>query len=147
MGRPFKGGHVRTLGGDTEYRLIWKDGKQQLEHRIIMAQLLGRPLRRDEIVHHKDHDGLNNSPDNLELMSQAEHRRQHGGPRKWRISLEEAIRLRESGATLHDIDAAAGVAWGSVRAVFIRRGIATADKRHGATSWDLSRAARRRAEG
>jgi len=32
-----------------------------------MEELLGRPLRADENVHHRDGDKLNNSPDNLEL--------------------------------------------------------------------------------
>ena len=39
------------------------------EHRLVMAALLGRPLRADESVHHRDGDRLNNRPDNLELWS------------------------------------------------------------------------------
>ena len=40
-----------------------------LEHRLVMAQLLGRPLTDDESVHHKDGNRLNNDPSNLELWS------------------------------------------------------------------------------
>ena len=36
-------------------------------HRLIMELKLGRPLRKSEIVHHKDGDRANNHPDNLEL--------------------------------------------------------------------------------
>ncbi len=38
-----------------------------LEHRYVMAQKLGRPLRDEETVHHKDGDKTNNDPDNLQL--------------------------------------------------------------------------------
>lgn len=148
MGRPFRGGHVRTLGGDTEYRLIWCDGKQQLEHRLVMARVLGRPLLRTEIVHHKDENGLNNTPDNLEVMTQAEHRRLHSGPRRWLIAYEEAVRLRvEDNATLEDIARYAGVTWSAIHHVFKRRGVPTADARHGKNTWNTERAIERLAAG
>ena len=42
-------------------------------HRVVAEQKLGRPLAPGEIVHHKDGDKWNNSPDNLDVMTQAEH--------------------------------------------------------------------------
>lgn len=48
-----------------------------LEHRYIMyeAGLLDDP--ENQAVHHKDHNGLNNDLDNLEVVSAKEHRRTH----------------------------------------------------------------------
>jgi hypothetical protein len=38
-----------------------------LEHRYVMAQHVGRPLRDDETVHHRDGNKANNRTENLEL--------------------------------------------------------------------------------
>lgn len=47
------------------------------EHRRVAESMLGRPLKRGEIVHHKDGDKHNNSPENLEVMTQSEHIKAH----------------------------------------------------------------------
>ena len=38
-----------------------------------LNEQLGRPLKKGEIVHHRDGDKWNNSPENLEVMTQSEH--------------------------------------------------------------------------
>lgn len=42
-------------------------------HRINAEYIIGRKLTKDEVVHHKDHNGLNNDLSNLEVMTKAEH--------------------------------------------------------------------------
>ena len=46
-------------------------------HRIVAEQILGRPLKVGEIVHHIDGNKRNNDPTNLMVMTQSEHCRIH----------------------------------------------------------------------
>jgi len=48
-----------------------------LEHRIIMAKKIGRPLTANETVHHKDKNRQNNHPNNLEIHLRNYHHREH----------------------------------------------------------------------
>jgi len=49
----------------------------RLYHRLLMMKHLGRELRADELVHHKDGDVLHNSINNLEVITRAAHSRYH----------------------------------------------------------------------
>lgn len=51
------------------YEVIMRDGKQVARHRAIMEESLGRLLRPDESVHHKNGVKHDNNIDNLELWS------------------------------------------------------------------------------
>jgi hypothetical protein len=42
-------------------------------HRLVAEIILDRPLHSDEVVHHKDGNGLNNSAENLEILFANEH--------------------------------------------------------------------------
>lgn len=45
----------------------------QYVHRIVAEAKMGRPLRSDEDVHHRDGDRTNCHPDNLEILGHREH--------------------------------------------------------------------------
>src|SRR5690606_5485132 len=47
-----------------------------MEHRLVMARWIGRPLLRSEVVNHINHDPRDNRPENLELYpSNGDHKR------------------------------------------------------------------------
>lgn len=77
-------GVYETKGKYTTYRWIMSPCHPNadchgyvLEHRLIMEVHLGRFLDTKESVHHKDGNGLNNSLDNLELLTRTEHAKEH----------------------------------------------------------------------
>lgn len=69
----------------SDYRIVLVDykGKPTLEHRLMMAQAIGRPLEPEEVVHHIDGDPSNNVRENLMLFANnSKHMKHHHKLRK-----------------------------------------------------------------
>lgn len=74
----YKGGTYTKSGSrNVRYRLIYVNGKQIREHVHIMQTQLGRKLKLNEVVHHKNGNGLDNRIENLELMTKSQHSKYH----------------------------------------------------------------------
>ena len=59
---------------DVTYRHIGVGYREkEREHRIVAKYFHGEPEEEDMIVHHKDGNGMNNHPDNLQYMTQNDH--------------------------------------------------------------------------
>jgi hypothetical protein len=66
---------VRYVRCPTEYSPMARKDGYIMEHRLIMAQSIGRLLTKTEVVHHIDHNPSNNCINNLMLFaSNAEHK-------------------------------------------------------------------------
>ena len=62
---------------DKEHPLATGKAHRILFHRHIMSVSIGRWITSKEVVHHIDHNKLNNNIENLELLSQSEHMQLH----------------------------------------------------------------------
>jgi hypothetical protein len=134
-GRPnrYVHGHNRRGAGSSTgwieqgMRFVWLDGKKRPLHRLIMENALGRPLRTDEIVRHRDGDLLNNDPANLIVLS----RQAHLGlsmttetRRRWtEEEKDDAVRLYCRGMTIDEVAGAVGRSYSATRRLLGRWGV------------------------
>ena len=70
--------------------------KTVLEHRLVLAHSLGRPLKRFEVVHHRNGNRGDNRLENLQLFKSGRHHQGHGD------HYHEVERLQ---ARIHELEA------------------------------------------
>lgn len=98
-------GRFKHRGGESKY---WYVSRRNLsdrvaEHRYVAEMMLGRQLKRNEIVDHIDGNTSNNAPENLQVWSShSEHQKDH-----WhRLDKEERDkRIAENKARIHSYHA------------------------------------------
>lgn len=70
MKKKLREGEVnRRLNQDGYVRIRKYGGKDRLEHRVVMEEMLGRPIYPFENVHHRNGQRADNRPKNLELWT------------------------------------------------------------------------------
>lgn len=79
-------GRVITTGGYIAHRCVGHPrasgtGHYVFEHILVMERYLGRHIKRDEVVHHINHNRQDNRIENLQLMTNGEHSKHHNAER------------------------------------------------------------------
>ncbi len=73
------------------YKIIHINRKHYREHRVIMENFLGRKLLTTEIIHHINHNKLDNRVENLEIVSRSDHKNKYH-PLDWRIGVKTQLK-------------------------------------------------------
>lgn len=73
-GRVMREGYWLVRVDDDDPMAVMRDPTGYVrEHRLVAARMLGRPLRTEDEVHHVNRDKTDNRPENLQVMTHAEH--------------------------------------------------------------------------
>lgn len=74
---------IKYVRCPAEYTAMARKDGYVMEHRLLVAQVLGRPLLRREVVHHENHDSTDNRLENLSLFASNQAHKlyeHHGSP-------------------------------------------------------------------
>lgn len=89
------------------------------QHRLVMECVLGRLLEPGEVVHHRDHRGTHNWPDNLALMpDRRSHGLEHANDTRRRFLApidEDSVRVALEGRSTAEAAALLGVSHNTLR--------------------------------
>ena len=61
----------------SEYETKTINGKERPVHILLMEEILGRPLKENEVVHHINEDKRDNRPENLQVLDRGKHTSLH----------------------------------------------------------------------
>ena len=61
----------------SEYETKTISGKERPVHILLMEEILGRPLKENEVVHHINGDKRDNRPENLQVLDRRKHTSLH----------------------------------------------------------------------
>ena len=110
----------RYLNAFGYWRLRWRIGKgeyvEAYEHRYLMG-LPGPGFH----VHHLNHDRQDNRPENLRVMTRAEHVRHHGDDKM--ADDQAVIQLYQQGLSMPEVGRRLGLNAGTVSRILKRNGI------------------------
>ena len=85
------------------------------EHVLVMEGVIGRYLQDNEIVHHKNRNKSDNSPENLVLLDRYVHKSFHSSEIKKEVDLDAVMDLLDKGYFFGDICIYFGVAETTLR--------------------------------
>lgn len=88
---------IKTSKGKRKYQYINIKGKTvRLHYYLAENYIVKRKLLRNELVHHKDQNSLNNEFSNLQVLTRAEHIRIHKPCKGYKFTDEQKKRLSKA---------------------------------------------------